>query len=77
LGKTYTAEIIFGANDSTRYPFFSIDNKQINSKNLFYDFSTKINSNTKKDSFGYFLFESPATGEILEFPFNIEFEIIK
>jgi hypothetical protein len=78
LGNDYNSKIIFGSDDTTRYSLIVIDKDTFKTNQGKYFFKERarkdtgiVNINAK------FLMESPSNGEILEYPFTIEYEVIK
>jgi len=78
LGNDYNAKIIFGSEDTTRTYFIVIDNDTVETYQGIYNFKEKARTDSGKVSIdAKFLMESPSTGEIIEYPFKIEYEVIK
>jgi len=76
-GENYKATISYCFMDTTRNPKGVIDNDSLIFEQGIAKYSitpTEIGEYHKK---GKLLIESPSTGEIMEFPFNIDFKVVK
>jgi len=78
LGQNYESEIFIGHLDTTKKSVIVLKSDTFIATQGTYKFKTKVGKDTgivKINS--AFLFESPANGEIINYPFDIEFEVIK